>query len=138
MRHYISGDAVVDATTVRLQQVHEGPAVIAALTNGGVGYPLTVIAQAESTTPRAVTLGTARCPGMSGDPAMPLGDEYVGTLPLTNAGKYDLTLRANGVPFPGYPKPAVVAPAGVSKFELVGLNRTFHNMSFTVFYTPVF
>jgi hypothetical protein len=88
---------------MRLQQVHEGPASISASTNGGQGYPLTVVARAEATTPPAASTGEGRCPGLKGDPSLPVGDEYVGTLPLTDAGSYVFALRANGVPFPVRP-----------------------------------
>lgn len=116
---HTSGDATIDATTVRLVQVHEGPASISMTTNAGAGYPLTVVAKAPAATPPASMLGgVARCPGMSGDPTVPTGDLYIGSLPLTDAGVYDFTLRANGAAFPGYPKRATVEPSGVAQFEL--------------------
>ena len=77
-----------------------------------------MVARATAATPPAVSTGEGRCPGMKGDPLLPLGDEYVGTLPLTDAGVYDFALRANGVPFPGYPKSTMVLPSAVTAFEL--------------------
>lgn len=114
---HTSGDAAIDAITSRQVAVHEGPAAFPAATGGR--YPITVVALAPATTPPAVSSGAARCPGLDPhDPVAPLGDEYVGAVPLTQAGAYNLTLRAGGAALPGYPRPVVVAAGRAARFEL--------------------